>query len=291
MGEHAVLHGRRSLCAAVDQRIRVRLTPRPDRRFSIHSALGDLEGTLEDLTPREPFRFVLAALGRAGLRQGLDLAIEADFSSTLGFGSSAAVTVATVAALRAAQGEPMDRGGIFRQSRDIIRAVQGRGSGADAAAATYGGVVLYRADPVEIEALRATPPISVLYAGYKTATPAVIARVEAARQHAPALFEGIFDLMDQACAEAVEALRAGDLPRLGRLWNLHHGLQEALGTGDETLARLVHGLRGQPGVLGAKISGSGLGDCVIALGTADAKLPPYEAIPATLSPEGVLLET
>ncbi len=291
MGEHAVLHGRRSLCAAVDQRIRVRLAPRQDRRFSIHSALGELAGTLEELTPREPFRFVLAALGRAALSQGVDLRIEADFASTLGFGSSAAVTVATVAVLRAAHREPMDRGAVFRESREIIRAVQGRGSGADAAAATYGGIVLYRAEPTEIESLLATPALSVLYAGYKTPTPDVIARVEALRCQSPELFEGLFDLMDQACVEAVEALRAGDLPRLGRLWNLHHGLQEALGTGDETLARLVHGLRGQPGVLGAKISGSGLGDCVIALGASDATLPPFQTIPARLSPEGVSIET
>ena len=39
-GEHAVLHGRHALVGAVDQRVRVMLTPRADDTIRICSALG-----------------------------------------------------------------------------------------------------------------------------------------------------------------------------------------------------------------------------------------------------------
>ena len=41
MGEHAVLHGKKALVCAIDQRISVSLTPREDARISIVSALGE----------------------------------------------------------------------------------------------------------------------------------------------------------------------------------------------------------------------------------------------------------
>ncbi|MDA3873545.1 MAG: GHMP kinase, partial [Kiritimatiellae bacterium] len=91
--------------------------------------------------------------------------------------------------------------------------------------------------------------------------------------------------------DTVDALRTTDQKRIGQLLNLHDGLQAALGCSDETLEYLVHQLRAHPGVLGAKISGSGLGDCVIALGNSQAKVSGYENFPIDIAPQGVTLET
>ncbi|MCC5850695.1 MAG: GHMP kinase, partial [Verrucomicrobia bacterium] len=97
MGEHAVLHGHRALCAAVDPRISVSLHPRQDRRLRVVSALGEMETDLKSLEPVPPFTFVMEAVRRSGIHRGLDLDIQSGFSAEIGFGSSAAVTVATVA--------------------------------------------------------------------------------------------------------------------------------------------------------------------------------------------------
>ena len=41
LGEHAVLRGESALAAAINQRIRVELTPNQDAQIQIHSALGE----------------------------------------------------------------------------------------------------------------------------------------------------------------------------------------------------------------------------------------------------------
>ena len=149
MGEHAVLYGRRALVAAVHRRIRVRLEPRADGQVRIASALGEIEVPLGRFKTQTPFRFVMAALRRyeERLPSGFDLRIESDFPHDVGLGSSAAVTVATCAVLErwtgtATYARPWD---LFRQGREIIREVQGLGSGADVAASVFGGILSYRA--------------------------------------------------------------------------------------------------------------------------------------------------
>ena len=102
LGEHAVLHGRRALVSSVHQRLSVTLSVRADRMVGIHSALGTHQTPLDELAPHPKFRFVLAALATTTprLERGLDLHIASEFSDQIGFGSSAAVTVATVAVLQ-----------------------------------------------------------------------------------------------------------------------------------------------------------------------------------------------
>ena len=48
MGEYAVLKGAAALCAAIDKRIYVKLTPRNDQKIMIHSALGEFSCDLAD---------------------------------------------------------------------------------------------------------------------------------------------------------------------------------------------------------------------------------------------------
>lgn len=287
MGEHAVVQGTHAICSAVSQRLSVRLSPLPDRKVRISSALGQYEEDLDTLPIREPFTFVVQALRLQKPTQGIQLDIESEFSSQWGFGSSAAVTVATVTVLRAFQQLPFDRAAIFDTALQAVRNVQGQASGADVAAATYGGAVLYRANPLSIEPIVCDLPLAAVYAGYKTPTPDVLRMVDAQRQQVPDVFASIDAAIDRCVLEAVPAIRNGDMERLGRLFRIHRGLQQALGTEDATLCHLLQELEVQPGVHGAKISGSGLGDCVIALGNPEAGVEGYDRQPVKIDSRGV----
>jgi mevalonate kinase len=68
---------------------------------------------------------------------------------------------------------------------------------------------------------------------------------------------------------------------------MYQGLMDALGVNDLALSDIIYSLRKSEVILGAKISGSGLGDCVIALGTDDSLALPYEMIPVAVSGVGV----
>ena len=292
MGEHAVLHGKQALACAVTDSMRVILKPRTDTRIRIFSDLGECETEVSRIHIVSPFRFVLTGVAhfRDRLPSGFDLHIESDFSDDVGYGSSAAVPLGTQAVLSAWMGEPADPDTLFQKSLAVVRAVQGRGSGADVAASAFGGMVAYRMEPVTIEPLRRTHPITVVYSGYKKPTVQVIEQVESSRARHPALFDGLFDLIDAAAREAVDAVRREDWAAMGRLMNIQQGFMEALGVADRTLSRMVYTLREQPGIQGAKISGAGLGDCVVGLGRFTNPDYPYQTMNTNMNEAGLRID-
>lgn len=279
LGEHAVLHGHRALVMAVDRRLRVALTPRADNRLTIESALGRHETELPTLAPHPNFRFILHALGRVAekLPSGCDLQVDSSFSHEIGYGSSAAVTVATVAILRrfAALDETVET--IRDDAIAVIRAVQGRGSGADAAASAHGGVVAYRAEPRQARVLPARLRLLAMYCGYKTPTPEVIRRVEESWRNRPDALAHMYRRIDACAGAGIDALDRQDFPAFGAALNQGQALMAELGVSTPELDAIIARLRADPAILGAKISGSGLGDCAIGLCAPNHRDAPAEA--------------
>ena len=271
MGEHAVLRGQPAIVCAIDRRITATLQPLPGDAIRLHSALGEHETTLSELAPDDTFRFVLASIRRLRdrLPGGFSLDIRSRMSHQMGLGSSAAVTVAAWGALLAALGDTPDPAAVTEDAIALIRKVQGGvGSGADVAASVHGGCLRYFASPRECVKLSAVPDLTVLYSGSKMPTPEVIALVEEKRRLHEDIFDDIDALIGQTVQEAFSAAASGDWETMGELMNVNQGLMDALGVNDATLSRLVYALRDDPRILGAKISGSGLGDCVVGLGRA-----------------------
>ena len=291
-GEHAVLHGRLAVVCAVDRRVRATLTPRPDRTVRILSALATHETDLDRLDACPALRFAMTAIQayRGRIPTGFDLAIESAFSHTIGFGSSAAVTVVTHAALQTLTGGAHDPHALLRAARDTIRTVQGLGSGADAAAAIFGGLVGYRAEPLEVRPVAISHPLTAVYSGSKLPTPEVIAIVEARRKAQPELFASMYTLMEQTAEAALAAAVSNDWKSVGELMTVGQGLMEAIGVSNKTLAAIVHTLRADPGILGAKISGSGLGDCAVGLGRARQDVWPGDVLQVSIDPAGLRRE-
>lgn len=302
MGEHAVLFGQRALACAVDKRISVELKPRTDRAVVIDSALAQYQSSLDDLTQEPALSFVLTAIQRrkTDLPNGFELIIRSEFSHTVGLGSSAAVTAAVVTALTAYAGLPVNQPrALFDEALAVVHQVQdGRGSGTDLVAAVYGGVVGYTVAtaerPAQIRALSGLPELSLYYVGYKMKTPDVLRYVESLAQQQPGLYNGLYELMGQTAEQAEEAVDKADWETLGRLMNIYQGLMDALGVNDRQLAEIIYTLRQSDKISGAKISGSGLGDCVLALGQdPDSDLIQalnYQAIPVAVSAQGVIVE-
>lgn len=285
-GEHAVLAGKRALVVSVNQRIKATLIPRDDNIVQLISALGKYEGTVEDIgpvgtvSPKAPFHFVLTAISvyREKLQSGFDLHIKSDFSSTLGLGSSAAVVVAVLRVMSKYVNDNEKRmnekimnenealHSLFKQARTVVETVQGQASGADVAASVFGGVVLYRKDPLLINLFPVLPPLVASYVGYKTPTTEVIQKVKTCFEESQYLLECLFDAMEACTETALLALQQQDWCTFGHCMNVGHGLLNALGVSDAALDQVATQLRHQEGILGTKISGAGLGDCVIGIG-------------------------
>jgi mevalonate kinase len=273
-GEHAVLYGKLALVAAIDKYITAKLIPRKDDKLILNS---NVSGTLEiDLKTLErslhltKWRFVLTSIWllRRKLKTGFNLEIKADFSDQIGFGSSAAATVATLAVLEKwLEKKTINKRAIFFLAKNVICKVQGVGSGADVAASVFGGILAYRLKPFYIEKLPfKSIPLSVIYSGSKTPTPEVVAKVSQFSIRHKQIFKYLYEALNQCSLDAKLAIKNRSLKKLGEVMNIHQGLQDALGVSNEVLAKIIFALRSDPNILGAKISGAGLGDSVIGLG-------------------------
>ncbi len=301
-GEHAVLHGAQALCGAVYQRLHVTLTPRSDKQVQLNSALGNCRFTLDTMIIAPPFQFVLTAIQQylPELPSGFELSLTSDFAPTLGLGSSAAATVATLAVIGQWLNKSLTAEQLYQLARDVIVTVQGMGSGADVAAAAFGGIVAYRLQPsLHIHSFPFTPEMVLVYSGAKVPTPAVIRHVAERQKAQPQKYQTLFQAIHDCATAAVAALSVPNWQQWGSLMTEHQRLQEELGVSTPLLNSLVSDLCQQPGVLGAKISGSGMGDCVLGLGSiADHVFPRDEAqqrlgvrqIPIRLSTQGVCYE-
>jgi len=285
LGEHAVVYGEPALVCALDYWLTIRWQPRHDRRLIIHSALAEHDTTLDELTDHPQLRFVLAPLRHyASQLPGLTLTIDSQIPHTMGLGSSAAALAATLIGLQPLLPQSPGRLDQFELGLTLIRQIQGRGSGADLAASLYGGTVLLQPRLPTITPIPFDPEMTLIYSGYKTPTAEVLKQIKQAWDPLPELRDSLYHLMGDTVRQAVKALALDvDAQKLfSRLFNTYHGLMDALGVCDLTLAKIVYQVREQG--LAAKISGAGLGDCVLALGQID--LPGYHCLPATITEQG-----
>jgi len=230
-------------------------------------------------------------LSRSQLKLGFDLKVTSEFSDQVGLGSSAAVTASTVACLLSFCGEPVSNEQVFKRALDAVHKVQcGRGSGTDLAASIWGGLIAYEMRGTKVRPLKGTPDIDLFYVGYKMKTPDVIALVNQRADTDPTIYATIYQLMGQVTHATEQAIQAADWRRVGQLMDQYSGLMDALGVCDANLADLQCRVRLQSGVLGAKISGSGLGDSVISLGLTNPSEIPYQHLPVSIHSEGLKQE-
>lgn len=279
LGEHAVLYGYHSVVAAVNREITVTLTPRSDREIHIVSdRLGEYVTTLEQFSIERPFHFVLSAI-HAFLNHivtGFDLKIESQFSDQLGLGSSAAVTVALVTVLKKWLSQSLALHEIYLSALSVVRTVQGTGSGADVAASVYGGALLYRINPFSCEHLSIEMPLHLVYVGYKTPTVEVIKKVKHFMESNPEKYNDLYRAIDSCASHGFETMKLKRWRELGALFEEHQLLQRQLGVSDMQIDSLLETILQQPTVFGAKISGAGLGDCIVVLGTLSSNTFPQD---------------
>lgn len=284
LGEHAVLQGYPAIVCAIDRYIHVTLTQRPDKKILITSSLGQHNTHLDTLCVQKPFEFVLSAitLFQEKLSHGFELQISAEFPDNIGFGSSAAVTVATLKVLATSIGLPLSKMSQLTLAKQItLLAQQGMGSGADIAASVYGGVLYFDPTTLEVRQLLTHPPLTVLYTGYKTRTPEVIEQVKKLFSQRPKALLEIYQALGELVPEGAKALEDANWKKLGLIFKQAQTLLCSLGVSDEKTNALVSKLENFPGIWGAKLSGSGLGDCVIGVGEPSADIP--EKIPVLIA--------
>lgn len=266
MGEHSVVHGYPALVATLPMQIRIHWQTRNDDKLVIHSALAEYEAPITALAPHPALRFVLEPLQHYApqFAHGWTLRIESDFPADWGLGSSAAVLAACISGLERLLQQNWSIWQKFEFGHQCILSIQGRGSGADLAACLVGGIVYFHPQQQRIERLNHALELSLVYAGYKTPTAEVLAWVAQNWQTRPQDLAKLYQKMGEITERTYQAITENHRADLHQAFADYQACLNQLGVTDHTLEKLLHELHRY--LPAAKISGSGLGDCLVGLG-------------------------
>jgi len=272
MGEHAVVFGEPCMVTAVDQRLYVTAQKTDDGKITV-DAPQSKETKFVDATVAKFF----ATKGITIKDRGVSLSIRSDFTSQVGFGSSSAVSVATLKALSFVFDVSISDREIFDSAYQVTIDIQGVGSGFDIAAATFGGTLFFKKGGEETIPLSNEIPLVVGYTGVKADTPTLVKMVAAKREKYPEKVDKIFAAIGKLVLQGKEALFVKDWEKLGKLMNFDQEYLRDLGVSSEKLEALISAAK-EAGAWGAKLSGAGGGDCMIALHSVGGKPQIIKAI-------------
>ncbi len=274
-GEHAVVYGKPCIVTAVGQRMKatVELVPNPVFQLSAPDVdIKNYQKPISDLGKGDipkGAKFVEIAvknfLSKHKIKGGIKVKTKSQFSSLFGFGSSSASTVCIIYALSELSGAKLSNKEIFKLAYKTVLDIQGKGSGFDVAAAIFGGTLYYILGGKVIEPLKLSSiPLIVGYSGVKADTVTLIDEVAKKAKKYPALMDGIYKSIGNTVEIAQKTVLKKDWGTTGELMNINQGYLATLGVGSRKLAGMIYGAR-EAGAYGAKLSGAGGGDCMIAL--------------------------
>lgn len=263
LGEHAVVHGRAALAAAIDRRVLVSFEGRPSGPISLSVPHWNLAVEVGEPHPLAEALGILAAeVGADHL--SVSLHAVAEVPPAAGLGSSAALMVASAQALAAAAGRRLAPARLEEVATAGERCFHGTPSGIDVALAARGGVGLFRRG-VGLRPIAAAPiELAVGLSGEPRATGEMVARVTARLGDKPDRTGAQLDELGRAAEESAAALSAGDVQALGPHMNRAQDILADLGLSTRGLDLLIDSAR-QGGAIGAKLTGAGGGGAVIAL--------------------------
>lgn len=274
-GEHAVVYNRPCLVTAVNQRMRATVELLETPEFVLQAPdvnILNYKKSIKDLGKGEILKgakFVEIAIKnfaeKYGLKNGIKVVTKSEFSSQFGFGSSSASTVCVIKALSELTKKGLSEKQIFNLAYKTVLDIQGKGSGFDVAAAIYGGTLYFVTGGKTIKQLKVKNlPLIVAYSGVKADTVTLMNMVKEKSDKYSKVIDNIYDDIEILVKLSYKAIIKKDWQQVGELMNFNQGYLAGLGVSTKKLEELIYTVR-EKGAYGAKLSGAGGGDCIIAL--------------------------
>jgi hydroxymethylglutaryl-CoA reductase len=269
LGEHAVVYGRHAIAAPVP--------------LAIQSQIEDIKDGIEIMIPRwgveqtlhpharepqsfdQPFAMILGKLELND--RSMRITVFANVPRAMGLGGSAAIAVSIIRAMDQHFRLGLSNEEVNSLAFECEKVAHGTPSGIDNTMATYGELLLYRkGEPPLIRKLKTPDAITMVIgmSGVESLTAKMVAGVRRAWERNQAMYERIFDGIDDLSKQGVKAIQAYDLDHLGELMNVCQGLLNSLQVSSWEIEEMIQIARNN-GALGAKLTGGGGGGSIIAL--------------------------
>ena len=278
VGEHFVVENEPAIAVAINLRARVRATKVEGEGVEVRSRELGLAQVFRGDEPRSsplyPVYFAAkVTMEYIGVESPLRVEVFSDIPPASGMGSSAAVAVATVAAVAKALGVKLVEDEISKLAYRAEEIVHGKPSGIDNTISTYGGLLLYvRGNPPSIHQLDNPPDFNIILVDTsipRNTKKAVLMVADLLKRYDT--IKLVMDAIGDITRKAWDELQKGgnaNLAKIGELMNINHGLLSAIGVSSKKIEEITHLLR-EIGAYGSKLTGAGIGGFVI--GVSDDK--------------------
>ncbi|MDR2623802.1 MAG: mevalonate kinase [Methanobrevibacter sp.] len=304
-GEHAVVYNQPAIAAAVDKKATISVKESQNDFTTLKSYDLDFEARLNtenktyELVNGRPgiIRYILEALYQVHDHSPIDIILSTDFPVGSGLGSSAAVTVATLAALYGFHNKKFSKKTLAHNAHFVEKKVQGMASPLDTSISTHAGLIYLGMDKkisrfnVDFEST-----FVVGYTSRKRSTSKVVNKVSQLKNRHPYIVDSIMETIGLITEEAKMAILKNDKEKIGELMNINQGLLDSIGVNTTELSRMIYRAR-KYGAWGSKITGAGGGGSMIAYcptrsGEVYHSLREYDnVIKVNISHEGIILKT
>jgi mevalonate kinase len=303
-GEHSVVYQKPAIAVAVDKRATVKIQEADLENIHVEIPQLDLHANINQTGSVESWGtgqkgiiyYIRDSLHSIGLREGLTVDVDLGVPIGAGLGSSAAVTVATMAAGLKLEDHTINPSELAHWAHQVELNVQGSASPLDTAISSHGGAIYLssKSKPINME-IGENLPLVVAYTTYRGNTGELIIEVRKRRDTFPNVLDPILESMGAITRTARRALEYGDEETIAELMNINHGLLDALGVNTPELSRLVYYAR-RAGAIASKITGAGGGGSIVAY--APRKIDEVvrelnhvdRAFPVSISREGVKVQ-
>ena len=290
MGEHSVVYGYPAI-ALPFQQVKVQcVVSRYSGEIWLESDF--YTGALKDAPPE---RAHLATAVDASLdylqqaKKNLKITIISDLPASRGLGSSAAVAVALIRALFQYFERQLQEEELILLANQAERVAHGNPSGIDVLTTAFSQPVWFRRSLVN-QGIKELKPFPVSLPAYLVVadtaiygqTKEAIAIIAQKRETEPEETERLLHELGDFALQAGTAIVRQDCYRLGELMSSAHRNLQALGVSHAVLDHLTDQALRQ-GALGAKLTGGGLGGCMICLSEDEKNA---QAIAGVLQQEG-----
>lgn len=269
IGEHAAVYGAPAMAIPVlDAVANAELTVGSSNTLETALYRGPVEGAPTGLTP------VIVAWHHALQRVGhpiheTSLKVTSNIPMRRGLGSSATVAAAVVDAVAVTTGVELDTWTRWELVQEAEKIAHGTPSGIDAATVLASGPILYRRGYSQDVPVGGDGFSFVLAdTGEPSSTATAVARVRQRRERRPQFVDDIIDKLADLTGVAAEACKVGSIDTVGAAMNEAHALLGQVGVSCDSLDALVQSAR-DAGAAGAKLTGGGMGGCVITLAHKD----------------------
>lgn len=267
MGEHAVVYDYPAIALPFNSaNVTVTITPSKSNHTYIHSSYYD--GIIEDAPEsldnlKQAIEVTLSSFKLANTP--MDITIDSSIPSGRGMGSSAAVSVALVRALcDFYKQEISDYQLNFIVNQAEVIAHEST-SGLDTLLASTNSSVIYRkSQTAKTIKINLDAYLVVADSDMPGQTKTAVSKVRQLKDSKPDFIRTVMRAIGGFVQQSVEAIQAKDINELGRLMTYNHYYLNQLEISNAHIDRIVNAAW-IAGALGAKLTGGGLGGCVIAL--------------------------